>query len=1309
MNKQESLKKFSSNKKPLFKSTSLLESQTTAFKMFDQISEKSQSPEKPKTRASMQVNGSLNEVNSKHSSTNTTIVEKVSPKKEASHRTSVSMPVITLSKDINSKNPNTSSTKNLGNASRNSLKSPDSVKQSDKKLILDSLSQKKSVARSSIFELGAEKRRESSINIPTAIIYGSTSQTNLDTSQNSQNNLSSQIQASIGASKSSNIKVVVRFRPLNTVEKDFISSNIGFITCEFPQKEDGSVVIKSDPQSNSASTTSVFKYDKVFNLDTSQIQMYDFIGRETLQDVCNGYNGTIFTYGQSGSGKTFTMYGNDIFDELNKGLIPRVIDHLFQIVEESGEDSVFQLKFSIMQIYKEIVYDLLTGEKDLKVKESPTKGIYVEGLSEFYIDNTESFLELLQMSQEQRVVSGTKLNQYSSRSHTIFVLEVTQTLTKHNITKRGILNLVDLAGTEKVSKTGAVGETLEEAKKINLSLSALGNVIHSLTSGSDHIPYRDSKLTRILQESLGGNYKTTLIVACSPHSYHLEETISTLKFAQRAKTIKNKIKMNVKLSYEELQKIIANLRTELEVASKEIFCLKDILKGSDNMGENIVNLLEAQNVKNSIQSEIVSAELRLLEVGVDSNALTVNNPESGSNINIVNNNSASSVNIFLPSSNSKEIEAQMRRMSLFNRRSSFIDSTVRNNIKNLLGDKFKGVEGDFTNSSSSGAISNSRSKSSKSSKSSRSSRRKSGTSLKSSLSPSDSDSKSSHSKTSMAKTQKSRVRSDSEESVVSAESCKTKSKKKKVTFHLPSKNKRKHNDKRIKELEEKLKLLEVDNSKKKAMIKENNKDLLTACRDLYDRLAKDLKISNKENLNYNRLGSLVSNFENMNNKEDFNFNKEREIKENPIEIPNLELPSLSENVKNTLSAFEKIVKVFSNEIDFDNKRVLNSTFSLEKLKATMTSNTLEGEEKVISSLLPDEGEIKHNILNSDFMKNLQYKLNMELMEIYNINLTNQNKIVNSQNEIMLNLLTDMMTMNQKLLQRVDSNEKPEVAMPRIDERRRSIMPLNANRIAKFVTKKNVEMNRAASNKRGSMDYGMLVTLKHFQNNKNIWENSHFNDNEENDNMSDTNSIYNPMGGGTMHKSLDRCQEQLNTLKEFILKSFKEAQKTKSTFDTLLADIKLIGTVSDACSKPGKVPFSSFRMNEVENTAAVRDVEDTAQSIIKTLQNQNSPGRKNKKNSLPKLSLLEEIDESDEFKLTPTNKIKEKTKLFSAPQIKPLKLDSNISTSSFSKEFENPPDSREDPERNNTVFIVSQSKNSLERMFNKYSSTGSASK
>ena len=323
-----------------------------------------------------------------------------------------------------------------------------------------------------------------------------------------------------------------------------------------------------------------------------------------MNDVLSGYNGTIFAYGQSGSGKTYTMYGDNIYDENNRGIIPRLINDIFEFVENADENITFQFKMSILQIYKENIYDLLTGENNLKIKENPIRGIYVDKLTEVYIDSFETFMEYIDISQENRIVSETKLNSLSSRSHSILIFEITQNLHNENFSKKGILNLVDLAGSEKISKTGAIGETLEEAKKINLSLSALGNVIHALTTNSDHIPYRDSKLTRILQESLGGNFKTSLIVTCSPHSYHFDETNSSLKFAQRVKFIKNKVKINIKLTYEELQKINGNLRKELGIVKIENKKLRDIL-ASNNIEFIIDNKVDDNEIKDEESKNLI--------------------------------------------------------------------------------------------------------------------------------------------------------------------------------------------------------------------------------------------------------------------------------------------------------------------------------------------------------------------------------------------------------------------------------------------------------------------------------------------------------------------------------------------------------------------------------------------------------------------------------------------------------------------------------------------------------------------------------
>ncbi len=264
------------------------------------------------------------------------------------------------------------------------------------------------------------------------------------------------------------------------------------------------------------------------------------------------------------------MFGSDIYDEETKGIIPRAAYDIFQVWDVNPDVKEVEIRCSMLEIYKENLRDLLTDDtSDLKIKESPLRGIRVEGLSEMPIVCEDDLMYWIETGEERRVWAETTHNAVSSRSHTIFMLEVRQTL-GNDAESRGLLNLVDLAGSEKVGRSGAQGQIFEEGTKINLSLSALGNVIHALTSGLDHIPYRDSKLTRLLQESLGGNYKTSLVVTCSPHSSQLQETLTTLKFAQRAKKIKNRVKVNIKHSPDQLLKMIEQLKKELREKCAEI-------------------------------------------------------------------------------------------------------------------------------------------------------------------------------------------------------------------------------------------------------------------------------------------------------------------------------------------------------------------------------------------------------------------------------------------------------------------------------------------------------------------------------------------------------------------------------------------------------------------------------------------------------------------------------------------------------------------------------------------------------------------
>ena len=239
------------------------------------------------------------------------------------------------------------------------------------------------------------------------------------------------------------------------------------------------------------------------------------------------------------------------------------IESLFHAIEMSPENLEFKLKTSIFEVYMEKIRDLLDVSKsDLKIRENKA-GPYIENLTEAYVSDKLELYKLLQLGQKNRITCSTNMNAHSSRSHLIFMLSLNQFNSQNSQSKTSKLYLVDLAGSEKVSKTGAEGKVLEQAKKINMSLASLGKVIKSLSLRIQHIPYRDSKLTRILQDSLGGNSKTTLIVTCSPHEMHLAETVSTLRFGENAQKIKNKPKINRELTVQELQKIIEELEAKI--------------------------------------------------------------------------------------------------------------------------------------------------------------------------------------------------------------------------------------------------------------------------------------------------------------------------------------------------------------------------------------------------------------------------------------------------------------------------------------------------------------------------------------------------------------------------------------------------------------------------------------------------------------------------------------------------------------------------------------------------------------------------
>ena len=293
-----------------------------------------------------------------------------------------------------------------------------------------------------------------------------------------------------------------------------------------------------------------------------------------------GFNGTVFAYGQTSSGKTHTMLGSNIADPEHRGMIPRMVSHVFDEILSAPSEIEFEIKVSMIEIYMEKIRDLIEPSKtDLKIREERSKGVYIENVTEISVAEEGEVYQIMKLGNENRAIGCTDMNAQSSRSHSCFIVTIDQRNTRDFSSRTGKLYLVDLAGSERVDKTGAAGNTLKEANQINKSLSQLGLVINNLTDGKQsHIPYRDSKLTRILQESLGGNAKTSLIITCSPAKFNLDETISTLKFGARAKRIKNKPKINKELSIQELQYLYEEEKKKNEIKTRRIRILEKIIK-----------------------------------------------------------------------------------------------------------------------------------------------------------------------------------------------------------------------------------------------------------------------------------------------------------------------------------------------------------------------------------------------------------------------------------------------------------------------------------------------------------------------------------------------------------------------------------------------------------------------------------------------------------------------------------------------------------------------------------------------------------
>ncbi|XP_070179968.1 kinesin-like protein KIF6 isoform X2 [Littorina saxatilis] len=360
-----------------------------------------------------------------------------------------------------------------------------------------------------------------------------------------------------------------------------------------------------------------FRFDKCFDQRTSQDDVFQSVAKPVIDNVLQGYNGTIFAYGQTGSGKTFTITGGaERF--VDRGLIPRCLSYVYDQTEQNPELS-FTVHISYLEIYNESGYDLLDPKHEaakledlpkVTLMEDADQNIHLKNLSVHQANTEEEALNLLFLGDTNRMIAETPMNMASSRSHCIFTVHITARETGSATIRRAKFHLVDLAGSERVAKTNVNGQLLTEARYINSSLHYLELVILALSEKSrQHVPYRNSMMTSVLRDSLGGNCMTTMIATCSLEKRNMDESISTCRFAQRVAMIKNDVLLNEeldpKMMIAKLQRTVQELRQELAMLTSE--------QRTDELEQD-----EMQWLDEAIQVFIEDAEPDpLLNVGAD--------------------------------------------------------------------------------------------------------------------------------------------------------------------------------------------------------------------------------------------------------------------------------------------------------------------------------------------------------------------------------------------------------------------------------------------------------------------------------------------------------------------------------------------------------------------------------------------------------------------------------------------------------------------------------------------------------------------
>ncbi|XP_035680266.1 kinesin-like protein KIF28P isoform X7 [Branchiostoma floridae] len=419
---------------------------------------------------------------------------------------------------------------------------------------------------------------------------------------------------------SARVKVAVRCRPFNQREKDrgaklIIDMNGAMTTIqnpETPNEEPKKFTFDFSYWSHDGYTE---KDDGYLEANpgskySSQRRVFDDLGQGVLDNAFKGFNCSLFAYGQTGSGKSYSMvgYGN------NKGIVPITCDELFKAIEAGDKATKYEVTFSMLEIYNEQVRDLLSKDNPkggLQVRQNPKLGLfYVVGLKKVAVGSYAEIDKRTQEGTANRTVASTNMNATSSRAHTVVTItfdQISKNEAGEETKKSSVINLVDLAGSERADSTGATGDRLKEGANINKSLSALGNVISALadlSSGGKKkvmVPYRDSVLTKLLQNALGGNSKTVMIAALSPADINYDETLSTLRYADRAKKIKNKAVVNEN----PLDKLIRELREENEKLKKQMGGAMPVAGGAGmDAADGAYSKEEIERMRKEMEEEI---------------------------------------------------------------------------------------------------------------------------------------------------------------------------------------------------------------------------------------------------------------------------------------------------------------------------------------------------------------------------------------------------------------------------------------------------------------------------------------------------------------------------------------------------------------------------------------------------------------------------------------------------------------------------------------------------------------------------------